>query len=231
MDTKNYGIDMAGKIGNPAAKLKELYDREFAQSIRRYEAGEKSFYYSQIFGNRTRNLAAKLLEPYEGGMAGERGGLTTGAPQGMGMKVGEYAILMLEAVYRLEEKLLPELAEKLEPEIEEYVRQKEKDGRVSEAVKEEKERLLENFKRHMETESEHLHCTGRMVKREYLKDVCGQTRKYFEQKGVLFRECFPELEEALPYDARVEDKGNLAIVKYAAWKLMAAHLHLEDTES
>lgn len=224
MDTKNYDIAMTGKIGNPAAKLKELYDREFARSIRRFEAEDKFFYYSQIFGYRTRNLAAKLLEPYEGGMAGERGGLTTGAPQGMGMKVGEYAILMLEAVYRLEEKLLPELVEKLEPEIEQYVRQKEKDGRVSEAVKEEKERLLENFKRHMETESEHLHCTGRMVKREYLKDVCGQ-------KGVPLRECLLEFEVELPYDAREEDKGNLAIVKYAAWKLMAAHLHLEDTES
>lgn len=218
-------------IANPTAKLKELYDTYFWKNILCYNFREPKdkYYYSGLFGFRTRELAEKLRGSYLGGMVGKRGGLTTYIPGGM-IRVGEYAIDMLETVYSLEKYLLNELVEELEPELEKYVSQKVEEDRVSEAVREEKENLRKYFEHLREMNFERLSCTNRMVPRIYLEKVCKDTKKYYEKKCLGLGESFPELRERCAEDVQERDREALAVVNYGVWKLMISHLYLDDTE-
>lgn len=219
------------EIANPTVKLKELYDTYYWGRIKCYyeEEVEDKYYHSGMFGFRTRELAEKLIGPYKGGMVGKRGGLTTYIPGGM-IRVGEYAIDILETVYWLEEYLLDELEEKLKPELEEYVSQKVEADRVSEATREEKENLRKHFKRLREMNFEKLSCTKRMVPRGYLEKVCKQSKEYYEKKSFASGEGFSELKERFKEDMSVRDREALAVVHYGVWKLMISHLGWKDTE-
>lgn len=196
-------------------KAQQIYDRLFLENIRFYE---DVYVYGAKYKYFFASLAKKIQGEYFGGLVGVRGGLSTPVPGGG--HVGDAAIDILEAAYRIKEDIYRNLIEELTPAIYKYmegVSAEDKD--MDDVVWKMKQRLTENYQYKQDHNFERLSITGRMIPRTYLKNAYDAARKELgvSESGITYY--LKELSEPLK-NAGEDQLQYASVVKSITWKLI-----------
>ena len=191
---------------------KELFDQYFNE----YIVCRGNEYINLIFAYYPQCLAEKVKGIYEGGMVGKWGGLTTWRNH---QRVGWAAIDFLETAYWARKILDRKIIDALEPEIEEYVRGFTEAAEIPDAVVKEKQNLILKLQRILYSNFEHLFCTERMLRREYLEIAYDKTREQLDVDDKGIGKCLPELKDVISEDHK-EDLSCMSVVKCMLWILI-----------
>lgn len=201
-------------IGERYIKLQEeLFDKDFKEKTHH----QANVYVNNRFTYFPECLAEKVKGVYRGGMVGVRGGLTTCVD---GKRVGWAAIDFLETAYWSREGLDCDIIDALGPDIENYAKQFADAAAVPEAVTSAKQNLCLKLQRIRESNFEHLACTKRMFRREYLENAYEKTRVELDVDENHIGKYLPELKDVIPEENGAGDLYYMSVVKRMLWNLV-----------
>lgn len=200
-----------------------IYDKLFIDNLWVYTDGCA---YNRMYRFGMEFLAKKVQGKYRSdkndtnGLVGERGGLSTPIPGGG--YVGEAAIDLLEAAYRMRENIYSELVEELTPAIRKYIESISREpGDVERAVLEMKQKLTEYYRHKMDHNFECLSITKRMIPRKFLEAAYEATRNDLEVSAARIGKYLKKLENRFAENDPARKLWYTSVVMYITWKLIA----------
>lgn len=205
--------------GSHLKKMKEIFDEYFERDIKQNSILTENEYFMGLYKYSLYFLAEKIKECYYGGFVGERGGLSTQILGGG--HVGDAAIDIMEAAYKIKQYIYEEIINCIALDIEGYCKTTLKDEEdIKSAVSNMKQKIYEKYQYDLDNNFERLSITKRMVPRCYLEKAHMNTHKELEIKEGRIGSYLKELENTFEEKKLENEKYIISVVKYITWQLI-----------